>query len=121
MPRTRDMSEVVNTQKRWSRLLKYTQKLYGETKKPMTNAKRRASVVVVGRIINNLVCAFAVSDQLTNKTLHDLNAVLMRLDKQEDVMAAYSLEHDILKGMEEEIVKKISDLEREIQASKVFT
>lgn len=121
MPRPKDMSEVICTQKRWTRLVKFVQKLRGEMKRPMTNTKCRTSVVIAGRMINNIVCTFAVSDVLTNRTLHDLNAVLMRLDTFDDVQSAHSMENDILHSIEHEIHGKVQELDREVIASKVFT
>lgn len=121
MPRPKDMTKVIQTQKRWNRLVKFIQKLHNEIRKPMTNTRRRSSVVIAGRMINNIVCTFAVSDVVTNNTLHDLNALLMRLDTHEDVLSASSLENSILHMLEIEIKTKITDLDKEIAASKVFT
>jgi hypothetical protein len=115
------MSLVIKTSKRWTRLLRFVQRLGDELKKPMTSTRRRSGVVVAGRIINSLVCTFSVSEQLTNHTLHDLNAALMRLDTVADVQGACSLELEIVTQLQTEIQNKISDLDQEVVASKSFS
>jgi hypothetical protein len=87
----------------------------------MTGTRRRSGVVIAGRIINSTVCTFSVSEQITNHTLHDLNAALMRLDTSGDVQAACSLELEIVGSLAVEIQNKITELEQEVIASKSFS
>lgn len=120
MPRVRDMSEVVATQKRWARLLKFVARLRLELGK-QTNTRKRAAVVICGRMLNNIACTFAVSEDTANKILHDLNAMLMRIDDARDEQNAYVLEQELLGALVREMEQKISGLEKEIVSSRSFT
>jgi hypothetical protein len=115
------MTAVLSLQKRWSRLASILKRMNAEMTRPATNAMRKSSVVICGRSINNIVCAFAVPDQITNKVLNELNGCLMRMETSEDVLKASSCELAIIQSLRDYINSKINDLSKEIAASKVFS
>lgn len=120
MPRPRNMTAVLSLQKRWSRLANLVKRLQAEMTKPTKTTSRRSNVVVCGRIINNIVCTFAVPDQITTMVLNDLNGSLMRMETHEDILKVSTLELTVLHDLKIFMNSKIADLSKEIEASKVF-
>lgn len=117
MPRPRNTTELSKLHKRWLRLSGFVKRLHSEMVRPMNNTQRKSTVVICGRIINMLVCVFAVSDTLTNKVMHELNSCLMRLDGAQDVQAASSLELEIIDMLARDIGSKIAGIVSEIEAA----
>lgn len=121
MPRPRNMTAVVSLQKRWLRLAGLLKRIHGEMTRPSNTTAKKSNVVICGRIINNIVCTFAVPDQVTNKTLNELNAYLMRMETADDILRTLSCELEIIDSLREHIVSRVHALSEEIAASKVFT
>ena len=121
MPRPKNMSAVLRTQKRWIRLQKHVRQIHTELAKPMSNTIRKSSVVIAGRIINMVVCEFVISDTITNTVLHELNAMLMRISKQEDIVVILRREIELLHMISQDIHEKITSISKEVEASRVFT
>lgn len=120
MPRPKNMTAVLSLQKRWSRLANLIKRLNAEMTKPAKTTTRKSNIVICGRIINNIVCTFAIPEQITTLVLNDLNGALMRLETQEDIMKVSTLELSILHDLKLFMNSKMSDLAKEIEASKVF-
>lgn len=118
MPRPKNTTELSNLHRRWVRLLGYIKRVHAEMLRPMNNTQRKSTVVICGRIVNMVVCVFAVSDTITNKVLHELNSCLMRIDGSSDIQTASSLEIEILDMLLSDIHSKISGISDDIEAAK---
>lgn len=118
MSRPKNMSEVIKLQTRWKRLGAFISNVLKEMHRPLPNSQRKSTVIICGRIINKLVCNFAVSDSVTTRTLHDLNTMLMRVDNTSDITEIQALEIEILNSLAFEVTAIVDKLASDIAASK---
>lgn len=76
----------------------------------MTNVQRRGAMVSSGRMLNNIVCVFTISNEITERVLNSLNTMLMNITSEDNELILRE-ETAIIGAVRMDIRKCIAGLE----------
>jgi hypothetical protein len=113
MARTKDATATNVCIKRYRQLLTFIGKLNHSLTMPMSNVQRRGALISAGRMLNDIVCVFTISNEITDRVLNNLNAMLMNITSSDNIEIVRE-ETAIIAMLKEDIRRCVTALEASV-------
>lgn len=110
MARVKDATPTTTCIRRYKQLLVFLGKLHDALNMPMTAGQQRGALISVGRMLNNIVCVFTVGNEIADRVLDKLNALLMSISTN-TLLTILREECSIIAMLREDIKRCIEGLE----------
>jgi hypothetical protein len=119
MARVKDSTATTQCIKRYKQLLIFLNKLEDAMTMPMTLTQRRGTLISSGRMLNNIVCVFTISNEITDRVLNSLNTMLMNMASGSDNMDVLREETTIIGLLRDDITRCVTALESSLRAKDI--